>query len=681
MINELFQLSETLKNVDTTQVEWHRKYKSIPKVNAKAPCLCLLLDASGHFRDMISLSAEEAKNIRKYGTNQGSFPAMNIWPLYCVSEDIIKEIESYQKKPELLVFEKVQSWCTKSQWTGKLSRMLKISLHDTPVEMKKILESRTNEANEELSELSDIIHKADLDSNFEKLHDGLRDLAFSLLKSRKLVAESLTLLFQQDGKPEKKLSIVFDMYNKSDSHLPVVATQRFTENLNHLLVEAEQDKISGVDKSAIDAFQMEFSPTSDPMPSVKVPGFDMTLYTMFSEVKCQDRYDNFIDRKASYPLSFENRNKLKRALEWISKETNKGKTWMTLGKSTILFCYPSQMPDIPVEWATIFGSGSEKDSEEAFSSRAERLLNEIKQLKVDPELSYIMIFVLRKVDKARTKIVQSGRYSFESIKMAVTDWCEGCNNLPDMRMKGLRVIYPLQFPRVLNQVWKQDGTLATTNKSTITVKKLYEGIDFFFSYEKKPDERLMLRDLLIHSEGLIIYGGDLLHKNERMQPSSYEALLKIIPAVGLLLYRLGKRKEKYMKSYPYLLGQLLHISDELHALYCQVVRDDNVPPKLAGSSLYSAAAETPVTALSILGSRMQPYISWAKSYRYKKEKEKSALAGWYLWQYEETMNQIIVSEHNKPRFNDSERAELFIGYLASLPKKDSANKSDSEETE
>lgn len=136
-----------------------------------------------------------------------------------------------------------------------------------------------------------------------------------------------------------------------------------------------------------------------------------------------------------------------------------------------------------------------------------------------------------------------------------------------------------------------------------------------------------------------------------------------------------------MKSYPYLLGQLLHISDELHALYCQVVRDDNVPPKLAGSSLYSAAAETPVTALSILGSRMQPYISWAKSYRYKKEKEKSALAGWYLWQYEETMNQIIVSEHNKPRFNDSERAELFIGYLASLPKKDSANKSDSEETE
>ena len=233
----------------------------------------------------------------------------------------------------------------------------------------------------------------------------------------------------------------------------------------------------------------------------------------------------------------------------------------------------------------------------------------------------------------------------------------------------------------MNLIWRQDSKPATTDKTTVTVKKLYEGIDLFFSNEKKPDERLMLRNLLLHSEGLAIYGGDLLHKQERLQPSSYSDLLKVIPSVGLLLYRLGERKEKYMKNYPYLLGQLLHISDELHAFYCTVVRTGDVPPKLAGSSLYSAAAESPVKTLALLGSRMLPYITWAKSYRYKnvtEEGKKSAYAGRYLRLYEETMNQLAIADYTKLRFNDMDKAELFMGYLASLPKKEVSKDIESE---
>ena len=189
----------------------------------------------------------------------------------------------------------------------------------------------------------------------------------------------------------------------------------------------------------------------------------------------------------------------------------------------------------------------------------------------------------------------------------------------------------------------------------------------------------MLRDLLIHAEGLIIYAGDMLHKKEKMQGASYGGLRKVIPTAALLLYRLGERKENYMKSYSYLLGQLLHISDELHAFYCQVVRDGSVPPKLAGSELYSAAAESPEKTLALLGTRMLPYISWAKSYRFKKvmdEGIKSAYAGRYLWLYQETMNQLALAGHDKTRFNDAEKAELFIGYLASLPKRESADETD-----
>ena len=67
MINELFQLSETLKDVDIKQTEWNMKYKNIPKSTAKDPCLCLMIDSEGHIRDMIGLGDNEAKNVRKYG--------------------------------------------------------------------------------------------------------------------------------------------------------------------------------------------------------------------------------------------------------------------------------------------------------------------------------------------------------------------------------------------------------------------------------------------------------------------------------------------------------------------------------------------------------------------------------------------------------------------------------------
>jgi hypothetical protein len=77
-----------------------------------------------------------------------------------------------------------------------------------------------------------------------------------------------------------------------------------------------------------------------------------------------------------------------------------------------------------------------------------------------------------------------------------------------------------------------------------------------------------------------------------------------------------------MENNPYLIGQILKVSDELHTLYCKVVRGGDVPPQLAGNSVFIAATETPVQALSQLRLRMNPYIAWAKQYRTKSVDEK-----------------------------------------------------------
>lgn len=129
-----------------------------------------------------------------------------------------------------------------------------------------------------------------------------------------------------------------------------------------------------------------------------------------------------------------------------------------------------------------------------------------------------------------------------------------------------------------------------------------------------------------------------------------------------------------MDNLPYLYGQLLKAADELHALYCHVVRKDGeIPPNLVGSSLFRNAAEAPIRTMDLLSQRIMPYYSWAKSYRLKGIKEpgkESWRAGWLYSICEKTMDKLQNNWKEPMQFNDEEKAQLFIGYLAAFPKKE-----------
>ena len=136
-----------------------------------------------------------------------------------------------------------------------------------------------------------------------------------------------------------------------------------------------------------------------------------------------------------------------------------------------------------------------------------------------------------------------------------------------------------------------------------------------------------------------------------------------------------------MEEFPYQYGQLLKVSDELHAMYCRTMRDGNLPPQLAGSSVYQAAAEAPLRTLGLLGQRMSPYIAWAKTYRTNTDSEDgtgAGLAKWLLRMYEEIAGKLNAVWTADMRFSDEERAQLFIGYLASFPKREQNKRKDME---
>ena len=128
-----------------------------------------------------------------------------------------------------------------------------------------------------------------------------------------------------------------------------------------------------------------------------------------------------------------------------------------------------------------------------------------------------------------------------------------------------------------------------------------------------------------------------------------------------------------MNEFPYWFGQLLKASDSLHELYCVNVRDGQIPPQLVGGSMYAAAAEFPLRTLAQLGQRMMPYLNWARTNRDTRKKndpegKEGPGAGYYLYIYEQIANKLNLVLTEQTRFTDAEKAQLFIGYLASFPK-------------
>ena len=126
-----------------------------------------------------------------------------------------------------------------------------------------------------------------------------------------------------------------------------------------------------------------------------------------------------------------------------------------------------------------------------------------------------------------------------------------------------------------------------------------------------------------------------------------------------------------MEKLPYLYGQLLKVSDELHLLYCKVVRKESYPTQFAGSAVYQAAIETPVRTLNLLGQRMRPYIVWARTYAAGKNIEpgkESWRARWLLSLYETLGGKLSGELLEDTRFTDFDKAQFFLGYLAEFPK-------------
>lgn len=686
MINELYRLTEALERADIETEHNHPKYKFIPKATKKAPCIQIILDHGSIYR-VDSVEQERAAQIKKYGSNQGTFPAMNLVPLYRLTDENEKKKVSDLVDGESNEFEleEIRQFCGENNWRKKFCKKYRICMQDMPQEMSELFQK----SKIMYLPLQQIIEESNAFEDPEHMHRELERAAFAMLERKKDIALALQILFHL-GKSEKSadedcgtLSVVLDSRELINTGLSV-ATDEFTSMLNKKLVEADAAKEpgEGAAEKENDAFGHLFEPLEEPMPTVKLAaGFEVSLRTMFRGQPCQSRYGRI--ENATYPISKEMRLKLQSALAWMSTPEHKGITWISTNKDEALFAYPETLHINMYSLVDIFKrrnteeekSDGVKTKKLEFEEAAKTFISEFQKTKMpdtDPMSERIQYFILRKLDKARTKLVYTYNTSPMEIERCSEQWSLGCRNLPSFSFGKPMTLFPFEVSDILNLVWRQDGRSCSDKFKPVP---RYHGIQALFGAEL-PEVRRDLFVLMNNVSNLAPYIGKTgLAKGGSgdVQVLVLRQVQKALALMGLLLYQLGIRKERYMNEFSFLFGQMMKISDELHEMYCKVVRGNDVPNALAGSGLYVSGAEQPYRTLAVLGQRMNPYITWAKSYRTKgiqTKNEESWRAGWYLSLLESIATQLRTVWNSQTRFNEEEKAQYFIGYLAEFPKKE-----------
>ena len=683
MINELYELSRAMRECGVSETIYAQKYSEVSYKN----CVCVSL-MQGRICGISPVTSTQKAIVRNYvSTSNGGFPCVKLAPLYRITEkNVTQLIADCKRKPEALndiAISKLESACTESNWGTDVVRKYQKALalaHDINASMEA----------DPCDAFHILVDELNYFDNPSDLHKELSRIGIERLRARENVELVLDLLFNcvdNESSSSGEISILFNAEALYDLEIPVTSA-RFTDELNRKLLSAESmcSNESTPTSRLYDAFGNPYTQTNAVMPNVKIgAGFYVKIRTMNKDTPCLHRYGE--EGSATFPASDDVRQSLQMALNYVGKKENKEKTWTCIetlkGKPRdILFAYPLSVTYTPNGFAGSFHRV--RNSNISFAENTKKFISQLKSPRDPGKDSYangIRIFVLRRLDmntnSGRTKVVYTRQTDPDELEQASEAWTLGCTNLPKFPFGAPEVPYPLDIADILNQRWKRSGDESKDNFKLIP---RYRGMELLMEPAIS-----VCSDFHLLAENAVTLSAHLgyLSEIEDWSNSRWNDAKNILALLGLFLYRNGIRKDDYMDNLPYLYGQLFKAADELHALYCKVVRGE-IPPQLVGGSLFPAAVEAPVRTLNVLRQRIMPYYKWAKSYRLQGiqiEGKKSSQAGWLYCMCEDIMEKIGPNWTMQTRLNEEEKAQMFIGYLAAFPKseKNETNETKTEE--
>lgn len=536
-----------MEGVVIRQISWHRQYGPIRKIRKAAPCIGIVV-AGGKVSGLSMLDAKYDQILRKYGSKHGSYPCMNLAPLYRITDEktqkALTEIEKHPEKIDAACVEQMKAWCTATNWGKKFQDKYKICMVDKPLELQKAALC--------YRPLQILMEETKPFADAEKLHSAIAERAWTMLTDRTNTETALKVLFYRVPKSKREeanygsISVAFDCEQLIEEGIPAIS-ERFVQGLNQCLRDIDEAVYAVQQADSIDAFGIPFQALEEPMPNVKLAGgFDVTLRTMFRNQYCQTRYGKI--GNASYPISPGMRSELKDALEWLGAAEQKDKTWINIDQKEILFAYPVAMPKPTLSYTKMFKRSANQEA--SFLNLAKEFVQELRQTReagMDSHAKGIRIFVLKQVKKACTKIVYTCQTDPDELERFSEAWTQGCANLPSFQFGDPATLFPVDVADVLNRFWnrslKQDGKAVTEKFKPFS---RYRGIELLMDPERSTKAEMhRLAENAMNSGpffGSLSAKGNLTH-------TAWEKAKDMLALMGLLLDREHVRKEGYMENH------------------------------------------------------------------------------------------------------------------------------------
>lgn len=713
MLNELLQSVNAIPELPNTL---HKSLKTLPKY----PSFKILLDASGSIVEVIPWDG--IADLRKWqpGGNGFSTPVFNALPLFPIFDPALNKDEAKtaakRAKDELEAAKgNVATWSNyfhsiqqqRDQVTGswvdsktsKPDEKSRKSLIDVPTQLQELLP----EADPDYAVLRTL---------FERLKRLTPERFFSELARQletQLAAaydERLFKLYCATSEVEatKACNLLLDLPDWDEIGSHPVNSVRTSELLNTLLTRAESTTENSTAPLMQDAYGRSAAGASEKFADIIVPGLGkVILRAMTRDASCQYRYgkadaDSFLVGKDS-------RERAKSALEYLTDNTRKGKTWQFRGGSLFLFYPEMELPTLAdVEVADICSLPDDEDDDfsaqataaAGFEARAKRIAEALDGTHRESE-TLVHLIVLRKPDGHRTKLVAHHTFTMPHFIGAAKGWVKGINVCPPIefsrwgKAKGERnnitptQPFPYQVVYWLNTFWvrgdESQGKFNTFSpEDALTLLLADDGTE-------RQMARRALRHALTGWAGFLTVAGAREHVSIILKAGDKRAAtLAALPAIlALLLYKSEPdiSREHIMASPAFLVGRLLALADSLHFQYCQGVRNGQVPGQLLGNALMATALETPEAALALYGQRILPYQAWARTYQISggaspesQAKAKTIFkARNLLKQLSETCSEVSQLDLPK-RTTDADKAQLILGYLAKTPSNTESNPSE-----
>ncbi len=439
----------------------------------------------------------------------------------------------------------------------------------------------------------------------------------------------------------------------------------------------------------------------DKFPEAAFPILGPTfLHTRNNDIPSSHRYG--ASGPASMPISRALASELQASSEELTSLTRSGKTWDSIPsekpkQSDLLICFIPDFTDLEMGKAM---NMNESEFEELGNRIAE--LAKAKGAFM-PEQARVEFFVLRRIDKANKKAMLSSSISVKAFLEATERWKRACRNVPDVALwvPGKKGEKALQIrPRTLTP-----GRIVGLSRKTYMVGGMKSqeasGLSFAESFglimrdglADPATTRRILRFVLRRFEPLLLGIGHVRSRQirsaskpdmESFTPDCRRDALDVISLLGALLFHLNIDIHQPMNTPAYLLGQLLAGADILHRGYCIDVRGQNLPPTLIGNAAMNTAAHSPAKALGQLQRRWKPYWGWAEKKRactnfeeelaknetnkMKKNRILSIWAGAAVPLKLKVLAETIAGSLSDEPFRETDRAQLFLGYVAGLPR-------------